>query len=212
MELQNIMNAKRVKITPNEVDMRTSLLKIPRILMLLFFCQFVTNMAVAQEKKSVTISGFIFDEDSSHRALPDVAIFNKTKRRGTISNESGQFSIEMDRTDTLVFSTVQHLDEVFFFSENEPFENRILTIEMKMDTIWMNVITVMGNGNYQEFKRELLALEMPDDDHSLALPIVNRYAEEYSTGNASIKIHGPLTYLSNKIRVWKKRGVKYADE
>jgi hypothetical protein len=182
------------------------------MLMLLFFFQFAAFTAMAQEKKSVRISGVIFDEDSSHRALPDVAVFNKSKRSGTISNERGEFFMEIERMDTLVFSTVQHMDEQFFFIETEPFEDRVISISMKMDTVWLNVITVMGNGNYEAFKRELLAMELPDNDHSMVLPVVNKYAEEYSTGEAGIKIHGPLTYLSNKIRAWKKRGVQSAEE
>ncbi len=50
-----------------------------------------------------------------------------------------------------------------------------------------------------------MSLELPEDDASVTLPIVNRYAEEYSTGKGSIKIYGPLTYLSEKIHKWKRR-------
>ena len=60
MELQDMMKAKRVKITNNDVDVRGTLFKTSRILMLLFLCQFVVKSAVAQEKKSVTPSQVSF--------------------------------------------------------------------------------------------------------------------------------------------------------
>lgn len=168
--------------------------------------------AVAQNDETVKIAGIILDADNGNGALRDVAIFNKNQRRGTISNEKGRFVIEMRQNDTIVFSTVQHMDEEFFFGKDRPFVDQVLSIQLKTDTIWLNTISVMGNGNFQDFKRELLALEIPENNQSLALPIVNRYAEQYSTGEAAIRIHGPLTYLSKKISAWKKRGSKAAKE
>ncbi|MCF8462171.1 MAG: hypothetical protein K9G46_15725 [Flavobacteriales bacterium] len=165
-----------------------------------------TLSTIAQNKEMVKVVGVVYNDDHIRSVLSDVAVFNKNQKKGAISNEKGEFIIEMKQNDTLIFSTVQHMDEEFFFGTNDPFEDQVLEIQLKTDTIWLKMISVMGNGNYQKFKRELLALDMPEDDHSLALPVVNKYAEEYSTGVAAIKIHGPLTYLSHKISIWKKRG------
>ncbi len=77
----------------------------------------------AQDKEQVTVRGMIFCEDSIMGTLPDVSIFNKSRSTGSISSETGEYSIRMGRNDTIIFSTVQHMDEVFFFKQNEPFED-----------------------------------------------------------------------------------------
>jgi len=159
----------------------------------------------AQDNKQVTISGVIFCEDSIMGTLPDVSIFNKNRSTGSISSETGEYSIQMGRKDTIIFSTVQHMDEVFFIKEDEVFEDRLVNIPMQMDTVWLKVVSVIGIGNYESFRRELMNLELPGTDVSITLPIVNKYAREYSTGEGSIKIRGPLTYLSEKIYKWKMR-------
>tara|TARA_R110002072_G_scaffold214071_1_gene371220 strand:- start:117 stop:692 length:576 start_codon:yes stop_codon:yes gene_type:complete len=163
--------------------------------------------AKAQDNEKVIIRGIVFCEDSLMGTLPDVAVYNISRRTGTITDGIGAFSIQIGRKDTLVFSTVQHKDELFYFKEGEPFEDKVISIPMKMDVIWIDVVSVMGKGNYEAFKSELMNMEIPDNNPSMALPVVNKYAEEYSTGEAAIKIRGPLTHLSNKIRKWKKRRV-----
>ena len=164
------------------------------------------GVMVANAQEKVIITGVVFCEDSIMGTLPDVSVFNSGSGTGTISSPSGRFTILMGKNDTIIFSTVQHMDELFFFGKNESFENRTVMVPMKMDTVYMDVVSVIGKGNYEAFKQELMALKLPDHQPSVTLPIVNRYAEEYSTGEAAIKIRGPLTYLSNKIRLMKRRG------
>lgn len=169
---------------------------------------FTSTVSFAQNDPVVTINGVIFCEDSIMGTLPDVTVYNVTRQTGTISNSNGEFSIKMSRNDTLIFSTVQHSDTYFFFKETEAFEDRTITVPMEMDNIYIDVVSVMGKGNYEAFKQELLNLKLPDNDPNMVLPIVNRYAEEYATGEGEIKIKGPLTYLSNKIRAYKKSRTK----
>lgn len=173
---------------------------------------FIAVTGHAQNQDLITLSGVVYCEDSIMGAIPDVSVFNKSRSTGTISGPNGEFSIKMGKGDTIVFSTVQHLDTEFYFKEGEVFQNQKVSIPMKMDNIYMDIVSVMGKGSYEAFKQELLNLELPDNDPNLTLPIVNRYAEEYATGEASVKIHGPLTYLSNKIRRWKKRGINIKNE
>jgi hypothetical protein len=161
--------------------------------------------AKAQDSEKVTVSGTVFCEDSIMGILPDVAVYNMNRKTGTITDKNGAFSIQIGRNDTLIFSTVQHEDEFFYFRENEPFTDKVISVPMKMDNIYIDVVSVMGTGNYEAFKRELMNMEIPDNDPSVTLPVVNRYAEEYSTGEGAIKFRGPLTHLSEKIRKWKKR-------
>jgi len=192
--------------------MRTPIKMNWKVAMAVCIGWFSAASAVAQNQGTVKISGIVYNDDNIHSPLSDVAIFNWRLAKGTISNSKGEFIIEMKQNDTLVFSTVQHMDEKFFFRKNQVFENQEVSIQLKTDTIFLNMISIMGNGNYEEFKRELLDMEMPEGDHSLALPVVNKYAEEYSTGEAAIKINGPLTYLYHKIRKLKKHRELYLVE
>src|SRR5689334_10398446 len=68
-------------------------------LYLLFFLQH----ASAQ----VRVSGMVADADNRN-GLPGVTIINKATRSGTISNESGRFSIDAMPGDTLEFSILSY--------------------------------------------------------------------------------------------------------
>jgi len=161
-----------------------------------------TCPAFAQEnsENSITLSGTIICNDSIVGPLPNVNIFNKTENRGTISNQEGFFSLEMERGDTIWFSTVQHEQQFFVYPENEAFLDKKIEIFMLQDTIWLEAVTIYGIETLYKFERELLDLNIHENDVSVAIPVVDKYARQRATGEGKLTISGPLTYLVLKLK------------
>ena len=70
----------------------------------LFFCFFLGIKCFAQEK-NVTISGKIVN---SQKTVSNVHVINLTTKHGTVSNENGEFEINVRKNDTLLISSLQY--------------------------------------------------------------------------------------------------------
>jgi hypothetical protein len=174
---------------------------------LLIISIFFFNDLKSQDQPVVIISGIVSCNDSSIGILENVNIFNKQSNRGTITNNEGEFEIEMGKNDTLLFSTIQHKEEIFTFPQNEEFTDKNIQVVMTLDTVILDVITVMGVKSFEAFKQELLQLKLEDNDISLALPVVDKYAKQHATGVGAYEIKGPLTYVLNKFQRIRKRSI-----
>jgi len=166
------------------------------------------NSVLKAQKNLISLSGKVICEDSIRGALANVNIYNKNKKWGVASDSKGNFTIKMGKNDTIVFSTIQHIEQNYFITNKADFKDKNIVILMKQDTIWLNAVTVMGAKNFEEFKEEVADLNLPKYDVKLVLPIIDKYAEERSKGEGKISIKGPLTYLSHKIWNIRRREVK----
>lgn len=156
--------------------------------------------AQKNSEKLITLSGTIICNDSIVGPLPNVNVFNETRNGGTISNQNGHFSIEMERDDTIWFSTVQHEKQFFVYPVNEEFHDKEIEILMLQDTIWLEAVTIYGAKTLYNFERELLKLNIQENDISITIPIVDKYARQRATGEGELVLRGPLTYLVLKLK------------
>ncbi len=157
----------------------------------------------------IILSGNITCEDPVKGPLQDVHVFNKNKNLGTLSDENGNFKIEMGKNDTILFSTIQHVENSYILSDDHSFTDHSVDILMYQDTVWLDAVTIYGYLRMEEFKKEILSLDLPRDDISIAMPILDRYANQRATGQGKTILYGPLTTLLNKInRIagWKIQG------
>ncbi len=176
--------------------MNKSLLILP--ILILSLTSFSKLFGQVQYKgELIKLSGRIVCVDSAMMPLSDVSIYNKNRGWGTISDKQGYFTINMGRTDTIYFSTIQHMEVKYFIDSLSVFEDRFIEIPMKVDTVWLNTINIIGLKSWNSFKQELLSLNLPDNDISLALPVIEKYASQYASGKPST-LTGPLTYLYRK--------------
>ncbi len=147
---------------------------------------------------TITLSGKVNCIHPINGTLSLVIVFNKTQGYGAVSKQNGSFSIKMSKSDTIVFSTAQHQDYVYYLKEDNDFKNHSIDVVMITDAVWLNAVTIMGTKNLEQFKQEILSLNMPEGNINLALPVVNKYAKQLSTGDGETDLVGPLTYLQNK--------------
>lgn len=169
--------------------------------MLVAAVMFQMKIAASQDLQEpvITLKGKVICTKPFRGALENVAVFNTTKNSGTLTDKEGNFILQMGQYDTIIFSTQQHKEHVYFLTNNETFSHKVLEVIMEPDTIWLDAVTVTGTRTLEEFKNEVLLLNITSDDNvSLALPVINRYAKQFSTGNGSLPLKGPLTYLTRK--------------
>ncbi|SMG22964.1 CarboxypepD_reg-like domain-containing protein [Marivirga sericea] len=175
-----------------------------RMIITLFLFVVITLVTKAQ-KSEITLSGIISCDNSLNEPLSAVHVFNKNTKKGTLTDKNGEFSISMKKQDTIIFSTVQHVEKIYTIEKGKSFDNKHIEITLEEDTVWLEAVTVMGFKRLEDFKQQILQMKLPDDDVSLALPTVDKYAKQNYTGDGQYEIRGPLTYLLNKIHTYGKR-------
>jgi hypothetical protein len=159
------------------------------------------NISLKAQNLEIKISGTVKCLEDSKKAIPFVYVYNKNTKKGTNTDTKGEFNINMSKNDTLIFSSVQHLEQIYYIKEGDFFHDKSIEIDMQQDTVWLDVVSVIGLKSYNDFKKEVIALHVPKGDISYTLPTVNKYAKQYKTGEGAIELTAPLTYLFNKINL-----------
>lgn len=101
-------------------------------------------------------SGRIID-DSLEYALTSVHVWNESTRKGTISNESGEFRISLRKQDTLVFSAVGYMSSVMVVS---PSMDQLVRLRPKLYEI--DEVVVRRFRSYESFIYEVVHHEVPE--------------------------------------------------
>lgn len=104
------------------------------------------------------INGKVLD-DSTGLYIPNVNIFNESKRTWDYSNEEGNFSIWADIGDTLMFSTVGYLSHVIIITDSLITKKLIIKLEPRAYEI--GEVTIKSLKPYSKFKEDVLNLELP---------------------------------------------------
>ena len=84
-----------------------------RLTNLLFF--FVLAMKCFAQEKTIAISGKVLN---SQNTVSNVHIINLTTKHGTISNDNGEFEINVMKNDTLLISSIQYEKMKLIITEN----------------------------------------------------------------------------------------------
>lgn len=159
-----------------------------------------------QTEPLILLTGKVRCINPVNGALSSVLVFNISQGYGIMSSEDGSFSINMARKDSVVFSTAEHKDYYYSIKSEEAFEDKTIEVIMITDVVWLDVVTILGHQSLEQFKSEILSLDIPPGNRDLALPIINKYAKQLHTGDGETDLVGPLTYLQNKFdRYYKMR-------
>ena len=130
-------------------------------IILSFFVFVVTGSLSAQSllhPLSIT-KGTVID-DSTGAGIAFVHIYNETTRKGYIANEEGKFVIPASTGDTLVMSAIGFLSKVVFIND-ENIESAY-TVRLSPRTYEIGEVKVFPFKNYEDFKKEFLALKLPE--------------------------------------------------
>ncbi|MDJ1495763.1 hypothetical protein QNI19_22695 [Cytophagaceae bacterium DM2B3-1] len=147
----------------------------------------------------VLVQGFTLQRDSMTVA-PYVTIVNKRSQFGTISADNGYFSIFAQRGDTLEFSAVNLQTAIYVLPAYYAADRVAVRAVMNSKTYQLNEVVVRPYTEKQ-FKKDFLALQLPDEQPELQLPAIPRLATPSSVAQSGagvgVVFSGPLTALYN---------------
>lgn len=187
-----------------------------------------SNTFAQNNSPSIQISGIIIDADSLDPVtFTSVTIKNTTK--GTVSDNSGYFSIFANELDTLLFSNVGYETSQFVVPPNLQQENYGLVHVMNLDTLILEEVVIVPWPAPEDFERAFLSLEVQPNPNTrtmqakaaLQKTLDNQLSREkfyydQMRYNRLYEISGeippnnflnPITW-SNFIRDWKKGAFK----
>ena len=125
-----------------------------------------TFVIYGQDKNLVQLTGRIINEISEPLPFAHVLIMNNF--RGTITDREGKFSLVVEVYDTILFSTVGYKRKMLTIPDTLPKPFLTTDIVLVEDTILIAEVKIYPWKSYEEFRRALLNLKLPDDDNERA--------------------------------------------
>lgn len=119
-----------------------------------------------QDKNLVQFAGRITNETAEPLPYAHILIMNSF--RGTITDLEGKFSLVVEVYDTVLFSTVGYKRKILTIPDTLPKPFLTIDIVLEQDTILIAEVRIYPWKSYEEFKRALLNLKLPDDDNERA--------------------------------------------
>lgn len=115
----------------------------------------------------IQINGVTMTADSL-RAVPGVVVMVKNQSRGTISTESGVFSIVAYKGDTLQFSSIGFRTKEFIIPDNIKGHYHSMIQLMVQDTFYLAETIIRPYPTREEFNYAFKYWDVPDDKYERA--------------------------------------------
>jgi hypothetical protein len=180
-----------------------------------------------ENEKFVQVSGIITDE--SYRPVQGVAVVSKKLKKGTLSEQSGIYSITSTPGDTVFFRALGFKRYHTIIPESFNERHCEVDIVLAIDTIQIKAVNIMPWKNYSEFIKDITKAKpvdpiienMNDNIASIYVAIANmndykgsaeagyRYAMEQNFGAMATRGQYPINNLLNPF-AWSKfiKGIK----
>lgn len=165
-----------------------------------------------QAQSFIKVSGSVIDKETK-APVPYVHIYTRSYENGTTTDEQGHFSIIIDRTDTLIFSSVGFDKYRLVLKNIDSRSVYHVIIEMDSKTYELEPVVVNALMSFDEFKKQVLDLNMPTQKEEFSLNIPPGYKLPPEAGddkilNPSVKVTGPVSALYNLFSKEGKQGNK----
>jgi hypothetical protein len=121
---------------------------------------FCCNSYAQQTPKDI-IRGKITDAVTGHE-LPFAHVWNESKRRITISDHTGYFSIKADAADTIVISSLGYLGDYYILSDDD-ISNGI-EIHLQPRIYEIDEVKIISLGPFSKFKHDFVNLKLPETE------------------------------------------------
>lgn len=141
-------------------------------LLYIFLILFCLPSAVQAQFESfkdsvVQLYGVVMTADSL-QGLPAVSVMVKGQNRGTITNDKGVFSIVVLKGDQVEFSSVGYKPILVRIPSNLPGNQQSLIQLMVTDTVYLPATIIKQRPTRQQFERDFVNTNVPDDDITIA--------------------------------------------
>ena len=104
----------------------------------------------------------------SLRAIPSVSVVVKGHNRGTITNEQGVFSIVVLKGDEIEFTSIGYKPKTVSIPANLEGNQHSIIQLMVADTIYLPATIIKPRPSREQFEREFLSAQVPDDQLTIA--------------------------------------------
>lgn len=141
-----------------------------RLVFIVFPLLFFLSQSMAGQVDSTgskVFSGIIID-DSLAYAIPSVHVWNESTRMGSISNASGEFSLNVRFQDTIVFSSIGYYSTVFIVSS---LLDQGVQVRLKRKQYEIDEVVVRRFRSYESFKYQVLHHNVPEEAAELKAQI-----------------------------------------
>lgn len=119
------------------------------------------NNPQAMRNELIQLSGIVTNADSSE-GLPLVSIGIKHSSKGTLTDESGYFSMVVKRTDTIVFSFIGYKTTEFVLPAVVKGIKYSIVQVLQEDTIYLNTAVIRTYPTPDEFNYYFVKASIPD--------------------------------------------------
>jgi hypothetical protein len=142
------------------------------LVIFLVFVFSLFSLTSTSQNKTLTLRGLVLDFQT-FSPLEDINIVNFSNGLGTSSNYLGQFSIPFRIGDTLLLSAVGYGRDWCTLTQKLISSSSEIRFFLTSDTILLPEVLVI-NRNYEQFKRQILAMTDIVDTASLFVPGIPR--------------------------------------
>ncbi len=115
----------------------------------------------------VQLYGVVMTADSL-KGIPAVSIMVKGQNRGTLSNEEGVFSIVVLKGDEVEFSHVSYKTKNVAIPRDLKGNQHGIVQLMVADTVYLPVTIIRPRPTPQQFERDFVKADVPDDNIEIA--------------------------------------------
>lgn len=115
----------------------------------------------------VELYGVVMTADSL-KAIPSVTVMVKGENRGTMTNEKGVFSIVASKGDKIIFTSVGYKPKEAEIPRDLEGNHFSLIQLMVTDTQYLAVTVIRPRPTKEQFERDFVAVNIPDDDIEVA--------------------------------------------
>ena len=115
----------------------------------------------------VQLYGVVMTADSLH-GIPAASVVIKGTTRGTFTNDQGVFSIVALKGDQIEFSSIGYKPKVITIPRNLDGNQQSIIQLMVQDTIYLPATIIKRRPTREEFERDFVNANIPDDNQELA--------------------------------------------
>jgi hypothetical protein len=129
---------------------------------LLIISLFFANVSQAQDKKLIQLTGRLLNE--FHEPLPYSQVLVMENFHGDITGTYGNFSLVVEESDSVLFSSVGYKGKYFVVPAGNPSKFINVDIVLQVDTLVISEARIYPWKTYDEFRDAFVNLKLPMDD------------------------------------------------
>lgn len=147
--------------------------KVIYLLLIILLSKVDCIQAQNTAKKVVQLSGIIITTDSLE-AIPYVAVFNATDKRGVYGREDGFFSMVAREGDTIQFTSIGYHLNTYVIPTNNSRDKLTIVQLMSRNIELMDTVLVMPRMSKEEFRNRFINDKYGDDQIAIANQNLNK--------------------------------------